>query len=136
MNPSVDPIEGNLRVYCFSMFSTVFFYNLIQYFQGHSRILGQYNLLLLHYLFSTNCFVLLCVNRYDCVLKCLFALVLYWEIVINLTVPVTLLRTICVFCIIFLHKIYKYFKCALQIKETVCSLVALIVDHFFFIMAH
>lgn len=72
----------------------------------------QINLLLLHYFFSTNCVVLLCVNRSDCVLQCLFALVLYWEIVINLAVPVTLC-TICVFCIFFLHKSYKYFKRAL-----------------------
>lgn len=104
----------------FVLFSTVFFfYNLIQYFEGHSCIHARwFHLLLLHDFFSTICFVLLCVNGSHCVLRCLFALVLYWEIVINLAVRVTWLCTIFVFCMIFLHKLYKYFKCALQIKLT------------------
>lgn len=125
MNPSFHPTEECLKVYYFSVFSTVFFYSLIQYFQGHLYYCKNNFVLfvIVTLFFSTNHFVLLYVNRSDCVFKCLHLhWFLYCVITINRAVPVTLLCTICVFCIIFLHKIHKYFKCALQIKQTVLVL--------------
>lgn len=91
MNPSFHSIEESLKVYYCPVFSTVFFYSLIQYFEGHSCIIARTILFVIVTLFfSTNCFVLLYVNRSDCVFKCLHLhWFLYRVIIINRAVPVT-----------------------------------------------